>query len=69
MVHENAVMLTIGGSPSYLHEMLAIRPLDPPLLSTVSLVWKERFPKPPLQEAFLKFLSNECAEAFDDEIQ
>lgn len=69
VVHENAVMLTIGGSPSYLHEMLAIRPLDPPLLSTVSLVWKERFPKPPLQEAFLKFLSNECAEAFDDEIQ
>lgn len=50
------VLLSLEGAPAHFHPDLVIRPLNPPLETSVVLAWKERFPQPPIQAKFLAFL-------------
>ncbi|MGM9961298.1 MAG: LysR family transcriptional regulator [Allobaculum sp.] len=56
------ILVAIGGSPAFLNSELVTIPLAPPISTTVTIAWKDRFPKPPIQEKFLKFLLDSLAE-------
>lgn len=50
------ILLSLEGVPAHFPPDLVIRPLNPPLETSVVLAWKERFPQPPIQAKFLAFL-------------
>lgn len=58
VIKKMGILLSLGGSPAFRIPELVTIPLAPPLFTTLSIAWKERFPKPPLQEKFLEFLFN-----------
>lgn len=58
------LLLSIEGAPAHFHPDLVIRPLEPPLETSVVLAWKERFPQPPLQANFLAFLKENLRDSF-----
>lgn len=65
-LNKMGVLMTIDGSLSNLHMDLKAIPLDPPLTTGLAIAWKERFPKPPVQEKFLEFLNDVLADELSE---
>lgn len=60
------ILFSIEGSPAFKNPYLKRLPLDPPLETSLAIAWKERFPKPPIQEKFLEFLTDSLADDLAD---
>lgn len=60
------VALSVMGLSAYQQENLTSLPLCPAINSSVTIAWKERFPKPPVLTEFLEFLFDSLEGQIED---